>query len=513
MTEETESAAKDPQASASSSHSTSWKKLGKDTALYGAGIALSRMVGIIMLPIYTRFLTPADYGILQLLEITVEIVAILMVAGITTGMTRFYFKAKSIEHRHSVVFTAFTLETSLSLVGTILLFLAAPIVWRHGLGGSGTIALVQIAAANFTLNTLSYVPLLFLQVQQRPVAYIAATSGRLVLQLSLNILFVVGLEWGVAGILWSTLISGLVVGTVMVTWLVRTTGVRINRGDLRDLYRFGWPYQVAWAGSFVLTFGDRLFLQKYHGLAVVGLYGLAYQFGFILIQLGATPFLTAWNPHRFQLVDHPKADRDARYNRGFLMLNLLLITLATCIALFVRPLLTVMSDPAFHRAALAVPFILAAYVCHAWTDVVKFGIDVSEQTRYYGIANWLSVGLIMILYLWLIPRYGAQGAALATFIAFAFRVAVMYLFSQRLWHIDYQWTRPFIHVSGSVAATGTVMLLSGPGLIAEVLWGTAGLALYGTIVWFLVLRASDRELVWRALRSPRKAVAWLASEA
>jgi len=57
-----------------------------------------------------------------------------------------------------------------------------------------------------------------------------------------------------------------------------------------------------------------------------------------------------------------------------------------------------------------------------------------------------------------------------------------------------------------------VMLTSGPGLIAELLWGTAGLAVYGAIVWFLVLRTSDRGLVRRALRSPRQAVAWLASE-
>jgi len=194
------------------------------------------------------------------------------------------------------------------------------------------------------------------------------------------------------------------------------------------------------------------------------------------------------------------------------MLNLLLITLATCIALFIRPVLTVMADPAFHSAAAYVPFILAAYVCHAWTDVMRFGIDVSEQTRYNALASWLSVGVIVILYFWLIPRYGAQGAALATFMAFAFRMVVVYLFSQRLWHIDYRWTRPIIQVSGSIAVTATVMLVSGPGLIAEVLWGTAGLAVYGVIVWFLVLRADDRALVLRALRSPRQAMAWLSSE-
>ena len=77
---------------------------------------------------------------------------------------------------------------------------------------------------------------------------------------------------------------------------------------VRELRRFGVPYQLTWAGSFLLTFGDRFFLQAGWGVAAVGLYGMAYQFGFLLSQLGATPFLSAWNPHRHQLVSLPAAD-------------------------------------------------------------------------------------------------------------------------------------------------------------------------------------------------------------
>ncbi len=512
MTQATEPPAQDPQTPSSESHSTSWKKLGKDTLLYGFGVALSRMVSIIMLPVYTRFLTPADYGILQLLDIALEVVSILMVAGMATGVTRFYFKAKTTKKRNSVVFTAFILQMALSLAGTALLLATAPLVWRHGLGEAGTVFFVRLAAINFSLNTLTQVPLLFMQVQQRPLAYVAVTSARLVLQLSLNILFVVALGWGVVGILWSVFISGCIIGVVLAIWLVRTTGIHIDRSDLGDLVRFGLPYQIAWAGSFVLTFGDRLFLQKFDGVAAVGLYGLAYQFGFILNQLGATPFLTAWNPHRFQLVDHPKAERDARYNRGFMILNLLLITLAVGIALFIKPVLTIMAAPAFHPAATFVPFILAAYVCHGWIEVLKFGIDVSERTRYNAISTWMSVVVIVVLYALLIPPYGAMGAAVATFVAYAFRVVVVYVFSQRLWPIAYQWTRPGIQVAGATMVTVAATLLSGPGFVKQVTAGTVGFGVYAAIVWWLVLRREDRSFVRKALRSPRQAISWLASE-
>ncbi|RME28056.1 MAG: lipopolysaccharide biosynthesis protein, partial [Candidatus Zixiibacteriota bacterium] len=62
----------------------------KQSSVYMAGQLLSRLISFIMLPIYTRFLTPADYGILELLSMTVDIVAMLAGAGISAALLRFY---------------------------------------------------------------------------------------------------------------------------------------------------------------------------------------------------------------------------------------------------------------------------------------------------------------------------------------------------------------------------------------------------------------------------------------
>ena len=74
-----------------------------------------------------------------------------------------------------------------------------------------------------------------------------------------------------------------------------------------------------------------------------------------------------------------------------LYLSLLLVSVATGIALFVTPVLQVMSDEAFHSAGRLVPVILAAYVMQSWTDVAELGIQVSERTEYATYATWISV--------------------------------------------------------------------------------------------------------------------------
>ena len=88
--------------SAQSPGSHGRQKIARETMIYFLGMLLSRAASLIMLPVYTRALTPADYGILQLLDMTSDVVAILVSAGCTAGVMRFYFKTE-VEHDRRAV--------------------------------------------------------------------------------------------------------------------------------------------------------------------------------------------------------------------------------------------------------------------------------------------------------------------------------------------------------------------------------------------------------------------------
>ena len=383
----------------------SFRRLGRETVIYGLGAVLGRAVSFLMLPVYTRFLSPADYGVLQLLDLTVDVAAIFFTAGATSGVQRFYFKTTDPAARARLLSTTFFLVLTLSTLGALTLGALSPWIWTYGLKEAGQPWFIVVAAANFAAGTLMTMPLSFAQTTQRARLFLGFSLAKLVLQLSLNILFVVVLKAGVAGLLFSTLITYLLLGGSLAIWLLRQTGLHFDLGVVRDLRRFGVPYQLTWAGSFLLTFGDRFFLQAGRGVAAVGLYGMAYQFGFLLSQLGAMPFLSAWNPHRHQLVPLPVEQRDRRYDQGFFYLNLLLITVAMGIAVFIRPVIKVMTTAEFHPAAYLVPIILLAYVAEAWAEVFRFAFDVTEHTRYSTYATWITVAVVMVLYMVLIPPY------------------------------------------------------------------------------------------------------------
>lgn len=480
----------------------SFRALGRNTAIYGLGVILARAVSFFMLPVYTRYLTPADYGLVQLLELTVEVAAIFFTAGTTAGLQRFYFKASTDTERREIVSTTFLAVLALAAACTVTLVALSPLLWRYALKGEGQPWFIPLAALNFTLSFLLNFPLTFAQTTQRPLVFLWTSLGKLLLQLSLNIVFIVVMRLGVAGLLWSTFTANLLLGAGMTAWLIRQTGMHFDWGILRALRRFGAPYQLSWAGSFVLTFGDRFFLQAARGTAAVGLYGLAYQFGFLLAQLGSAPFLSAWNPHRHELAKLPQAERDRHYDTGFLYFNVLLVTMATALAVFIRPVLRTMTTPPFHTAAHIVPVILLAYTAEAWADAFKFGIDISERTFLVTKATWATVALVVLLYATLIPLFGPMGAAAATAVGSCFRAGLMYRWAQQEWPIAYSWRRPLL-ILGMGASVSLVAFVLPPLSIARLLGaGALLMVVFLAGVYAFILGPDERQLLRRMLTDP-----------
>ena len=485
---------------------TASRLIGRDALIYGFGMILTRAASFIMLPVYTRVLTTADYGLLQMLDMTVDVVSILVSAGMMQGVMRFYFKASTDLERQSIISTAFVMLIGLNLVGTAVLAALAVPLWRHALDGAGAVWYVYVAAANFTLGALMVVPLLVMQIQGRAMRYTVTSLGKLILQLTLNIVFLVVLSKGPVGILISTLISNVVIGCASAIWLFRRTGFRVSRRAASDLRRFGVPYQVATAGNFILTFGDRFFLQPTFGLAAVGIYSFAYQFGFLMSSLGVGPYLQAWWPRRYEIVSQPPAHRDEQYNAGFFFLSLVAMTVAVGIAIFVHPTLRIMSKPSFLPAANLVPIILAAYVIQAWGITAQFGIDVSEQTRYSMYAVWVSAAAVIVLYAVLIPTFGGLGAAIATVISFAIRTLCLFLFAQRLWPIHYVWRPHFRLGALAVAVVIASYFTRTRSLLLETVSSCLLVLLYAALVWQFALTPDRRKDIRSFLENKRRSL-------
>ncbi len=469
--------------------------LGRHTAIYGIGIVLSKAVSVLMLPIYTRWLTPADYGVLQLITMTFEIVTIIAGSRLALGIFHFYHQEEDDDGRRRVMSTSYLLLAvtyAAAAVGTVVL---APGIAQFVFGEAGRNATyIRIAAVGMMFEGLILVPTSLFQLQDRSRLFVYANLSRLGLQVVCNIILLVPLHMGVLGVLISGLIANGALAVALAVWMLREVGARFGGAVARSFLRFGMPLIVMNLATYIATFGDRYFLNKAADTTQVGLYGLAYQFGFLISAIGFGPFRQIWDPQRFAVAKRP--DRDSIFSQVFVYMNVYLLTMAVGAALFAGDALRLIAAPAFASAAAYVPILGAAYVLQAWAFYLNLGIYVTERTGWFAVANWGAAIVAVIGYVVLIPRWLAWGATLSTLASMAVLCWLSYAFSQMLWHVDYKWGRVWRLVALATGIGTASALLPPMHLLLSI--GAHGVlfTIYVALVWTLpILTPDEREAV------------------
>lgn len=474
------------------------RRIGRDTAIYAAGILINRAAAFIMLPIYSRHLAPADYGVIQLVEMTLDFIAILAGAKLAIGVFRYYHAAQTEEERNAVTSTSLVLICgAYAVVSSGVLLFAEPLSYLVFHDTSKAV-LLRVSAVGLAAQSMFIVPMAYARARGRPDIFVAASTSLLALQIALNVFLLVYMRLGVLAVFISNAIASLIVGLVLVVRLVRRVGVHFSGAAARRLVRYGLPLVATQIATFVATFGDRYFLNRHADMTTVGLYALAYQFGFLLAMVGSMPIDLVWEPMRFSMAERP--DRDFVLSRAFVYLNLLLISAALGITLFVGVVLRLMTLPAFYPAADLVPIILIAYVLQSWTGMQDIGIHLRERTEYITIANWVAAGVACLFYILLIPRWLGLGAAIATVIAFGVRYVMILRVSLRLLPVHYDW-RPIRRIVGLAMAAALVAFAAPRGGTAAVLvLRTALFAAYVFAIWKAgILTTTERAAVRRAI--------------
>ena len=466
------------------------RKLGKHTLVYTTGIIIGKAASFVMLPVYTRYLSPADYGVLELLGMTLDVIGMITGVGLVTGVFKFFSEAEDQKDKNVVISTAAIGAATLAGLTTLVGLVVAPEMSELIFGTPANQHYLRLYFVLFFLQNVEYVPLLLIRAENRSVMFVSINVAKLIVMLSLNILFVVHMGLKVEGAIASSIIAFGISGTGLTAYMIRRVGLRFSREKLRDLLSFGSPLVLWWLGSFVLVFSDRYFLNHYQGTAEVGIYSLAYKFAFLLHALAYGPFETIWTAERFEVAKRP--DATELYTRVFLYLNVIVGGLGLVLSLFVRDFLRVMSDPAFLPAYRLVPLLIAAQVVFIWADYWTLGIYIRGKTKAMALGAMVFVPVTLLLNFLLIPRWGMYGAAWATMGAYTVRFFWIYHFAQKYYVIPHRWTNVanLYAILAVAAAIGFVYHVE--RLRSSLAWSAALMLLALSLVYRRVLSVEER---------------------
>ena len=356
----------------------SLRRFLKDATIYSLAGWLSRAMSIILLPLYTRIFSPADYGVLDLLAASTAFLTIALQLGLNSSITRFFHDDTTQADQKAYFATGFWLKVIVYVPIVIGLIFFAEDLSRFLYGHNDFEALITWALISvFTSGLWTYLLLIY-RLRFKSLAYSTFSMLRLLAGVGLTIYFVVVIRTGIIGIYWANVI---VDATLAITLLLLNGGY-IFRPDFsraKSLLKFGLPLIPSALAYFSMLYLDRYFIQIYWGETQLGLYAVVYKFSGILAMITAG-FSVAWAPFLWSVYGQAEGPTIIRtIFKGF---ALCLSLLALAMGLFSREILTILTTPDYISGASIAYLIVLAVVIYYTTDYFCVGIDGTKKTTY-----------------------------------------------------------------------------------------------------------------------------------
>lgn len=412
----------------------------KHLSIYGAGVVLLNALSFFMLPIYTHRIPPREYGVLELLNRSMDVLQITLMCGMGMATLTFYqLLAKDPNQQRKVFSTA--IRGMFLTAATIVLVLQFNVRWLSSAlfktpEYSWAVRLVLVVG----LFELVYqIGLISIQARLKSLTYVIVTVGRLALGLAANIVFVLWFNWGLKGILWATLLHTGLFALVAAGAVFREIGFGFDWNLWGEMLKFGLPFIPGSFFLFVLNNGDRYFLEAYQGPTVVGLYALGYRLGQLVIPFALSPFIKVWGSVMIEVTNQPDGREQCARIATYLALGYVGIGLG--LSLLGPSLVRLLTGPAYWGAFRVIPVVVFAYLFWSLTCITDTAFYVTKKSHVKPFLFGASAAICVLLYAALIPRYGMMGAALATLASFAFFAVLTWIVAYRYLPVRYEFGR------------------------------------------------------------------------
>jgi len=437
-------------------------QLGRNSVAYVIGHLATRAISFLLLPLYTNALTPEDYGVLSLAFTFAAFCLIVFHFGIDSALLKFFTGARP-DRQKEIFTTVYLTQVAVAALLAAGLFLARDVLAPVLLGVDRPDWMALLIGV-IIADTLWAHPMHLRRAEGKALTYAGLSVMNATVLMAGNIVLIAVMGLGITGALLANLMASCLLLAVNLPTVFRNLAPRtFSRERLRELLGFGLPFLPAGLFTMVMELADRYLLRWLTDLETVGLYSAGYKLGlFMLLLVGG--FSLGWQPFFLRRGRQPGAPQVFARITTYLLVffGCVLLTISAWIEGLVRlPLGPVtIFGPAYWPATRIVPIILLAYFCYALYVVQMPGVHLTQRTRWVMLFRGSGAAVNIGLNLYLIPRYGALGAAWVTCISFAVMASVAFTVNRRIYPVPYEWTR-LLRLAGLIGV-GFVILVSWP---------------------------------------------------
>jgi O-antigen/teichoic acid export membrane protein len=409
----------------------------KDSVIYGISLVLTQGISVIIVPIYTRILSPEEYGVIDIILITTALVNLIVVFEITQGFARYYADAESETEKRSYASTTLWFSVGGYSLFVLLAFVFSKPLTVLLLNDLKWESVFQTAVISISLFGLFQILQNQLRWQLKPLLFAISSLVYVFATTSLTLLLLFKFRAGVVAVFYGQIIGSILAGSI--SWIFAKDYYRLlfSWDRCRNMLLFSLPLVPSSISVFISNYADRIALKSLMSMNEVGIYGVGFRFATVtnLLMVGIQGALTPLIYQNYRKSSTP--DEIAKIFSYFLVGT---IPLYLGISLFSKEVIWLLTTPQYYSAWSVIPFL--AFSCLATRAYIFMpGLSIEKKTFTIAFINVTGAILNIILNFTLIPYLGLTGAALATAIS-SLQIILSYtILSQRLFPIPFQWSR------------------------------------------------------------------------
>lgn len=469
------------------------KRLGKETLIYGTSTVLARLLNFCLVPFYTYYLLPGDYGIIATTFAVIALLNVIFLFGMDQSYLR--FASEHAQKTHVFQHCFYGVLINGCILSVLLWLFARPFAALIGIGDSYAY-LVHLAIWVLLLDVLNMIPFTKLRLERRPWYFAGVRTASIVVNVLGNIFFIAVLKKGIASILWANIFASLTSLLLLspVVWKeLSAHRPNFDKTLFTNMLRFAWPFVPSGLASLLISVIDKPILVHLVGLDQVGIYQANFKIG-VFMMLLVSMFDQAWRP--FFLAHANEPDARQTFARVFTCFAALGTWFLLGLSFLMPPIIQSnllgnfhLISPNYWSGLNVIPCVLTGYFFYGLYVNFMVGPVMTKKTSILLWITLLGAATSITTNLVLVPHIGILGAGWAIALSYGTMALALFVFTQKNYTIPYEYKK-LAAIAVACIASSLIIYAAGKNDIQSLLLlKITLLSIYPLWIWLAVRKS------------------------
>jgi len=415
------------------------KSLISSSIIYTLGRVLPQVVSFILLPVYTFYISTKDYGIINSMQVLSAIIVLFFTCALDRGVLRMYYDFDS-----SLIKKTYlgTISISIFIISTVFLIIFFLFSDKLNLIYSSIdfYPFYSYTLISCYLEVFSLIPLIYLQIHNRPLIYISLNLFKFIIGVSLTLYFIIFLNAGAIGMIKALFFSNLIVTPVYLYFAFKSFSFKLDFKMLLDTFKFTLPILPTLLAAWVLNISDRIFVEKYFNMTDVGIYSLGSKIsGSVLILFGA--FSIAYSPYFFEKAKKQLNNKDLFIFNKQICIFFLFLTFS--LFFLSKEIIKIFFNANYYESVNVIQILSLHTILSVFLGVLNLMYYQSKATLPLLYIFIVGAVVNIVLNFVLIPELSFIGASYSTVLSFLVMFLIQFKFAKNYYFIPFDWKNIF----------------------------------------------------------------------